>query len=160
MLGSLLVIATLAADAPEIPTLPAFVAPASPEGSCPEPVALVPGEPVPSMLVDENGFVRCRAIALGYDHALELQALHEAYVPLLRARWSTDVRQLQQRYELDTGQLERERDWYRDQLEAYQNPPFFERPGTQRALGRVETTAVFIAAGLLVVGTAKLIEAN
>jgi hypothetical protein len=53
-------------------------------------------------------------------------------------------------YRVDVTALESEVDWHKKKLEEeLQLPPFFERPGTQRWLGRLET---LVTVGVVTVG--------
>lgn len=131
----------------DVPPLPVFVAPDVPEGvrPCGGPLALTPGRPLPDGLLDDQGRVTCHGVVLGLDLALEYQALSEAYVPLLKDRWTTDTRA-----------LALERNWYAARLQdAERPPPIWERPGVARTVGRVEalaTVALFLGVGVAIGG--------
>ncbi len=149
-----LVLAALAADAPEPPPLPPEPSFVAVPGSCENPVDLIVGKPPPASLVDpDTGLVKCRAVALGADHAATLQVYYEAHVPELRARWKTDVDELRKLYALDTGALERDLAWERERAEwlvaELNGPvPLLERPAIARTVGRIETLGVVLAVGL------------
>ena len=71
------------------------------------------------------------------------------YADLLSTEaWSKN---LSARYKIDTAELTRERDWYKDRLDLELKPkPWLERPGTQRWLGRIETIVIvgIVTAGI------------
>jgi hypothetical protein len=154
MIALTMVMAALAADAPEPPPLPLAPEFVTVPDSCENPVDLIPGKPPPASLVDaKTGLVVCRAVALGADHAATLQVYYEGYTPQLKARWKTDVDELRKLYALDTGALERDLAWEREQrawlvAELNRPVPLFERPAVARTVGRVETLGVVVAVGL------------
>ena len=66
---------------------------------------------------------------------------------LMTETWATTIAQ---QYRVDTGELEANLNWYKEKLEEETQPlPFFDRPETQRWLGRIET---LVTVGIVAVG--------
>ena len=118
----------------------AWSVPAQPEAvgsQCPRSLDLVVGQPVPPELLDDRGRVRCYATAVPTSRLAQL-LLVEAWA------WQAEPRGL--RLDLELGWERAERIRLEAQVASLEDPPWLQRPGTQRTLGRVETTVVFLAA--------------
>ena len=115
--------------------------PAPITGQCAKNFALTKGKAIPAALVyqPDNPLVACSAVAVPLSDYADLLATES---------WANAVAS---QYKLDTRLMEAELDWYKKQLdEQLKEPPFLERPATQRWLGRLETlvTVAVVAAGL------------
>ena len=120
-------------ELPERPAPPKVV-----DGQCKKSYGITEGQPLPSALAVSVNSAVCSAVAVPLSDYADLLATEE---------WATLVAT---RYQIDTSDLERERDWYKARLEeASKPPPFMERPTTQRWFGRIET---LVTVGVVAVG--------
>ena len=135
MITPLLLVAATWAGAEPIPALPDRPEPLAPvTGQCSKSIGLVPGRPVPPALVDEEGLVRCSAVAMPTSEALDLVAL-EAWGDAVAAR-----------YRIDVGDLQRREAWWKSRVAVLeQPPPFWETPAVARWGGRAEVLVVVAA---------------
>ncbi len=132
---------SLAAMAGPLPPLPVRVPPLEPVANqCPKVIALVPGKPVPTALVDADGLVICSAVAVPTSIALDLRALES---------WGDAVAA---RYRLDVGELQRERDWYKKRVEILEEPPpFWQSASAARWGGRAEVLVTVASLAAIIV---------
>lgn len=100
-------------------------------GDCAQATALEVGGVVPPSLINLEGTAACSAVALPPSDVAYLLKLEEYCGATERL------------HALDVDLLKAERDWYRDRLATQLEPkPWYERPGAQRWVGRVEMLIV------------------
>jgi len=134
MIAALLMSAAFAMDPPPRPDVPKPVA-----GQCARVIPINKGKPFSSELTIDVSISDCSAVAVPLSDYADLLATEV---------WSKN---LSARYQIDTAELSRERDWYKQRLDLELEPkPWLQRPGTQRWLGRIETLVVvgIVTAGL------------
>jgi len=134
MIVVLLMSAAFALEPPARPEAPKPVA-----GQCARVAPINKGKPFSTELTIDVAISDCSAVAVPLSDYADL---------LLTETWSKN---LSARYKIDTAELTRERDWYKDRLDLALKPrPWLERPGTQRWLGRIETIVIvgIVTAGL------------
>ena len=108
------------------------------EGECAKVYSINRGQPLPSPLLAPSGKASCSSVAVPLSQFSDL---------LQTEQWAKAVAS---QYSIKTNELEMERDWYKSKLEEESKPPpFLERPGTQRWLGRLET---LVTVGVVAVG--------
>mgnify|MGYP003625615533 CR=1 FL=1 len=106
---------------------------------CIKSFGITKGVTVPSEVAQPSGIARCSGVLVPISEFADLLATE---------RWAVS---LEMQYKLDVSELERERDWYKKKLDFETKPkPFWERPSSQRWLGRLETIVVvgIVTAGL------------
>jgi len=134
MIAVLLMSAAFAMEPPARPEVPKPVA-----GQCAKVLPINKGKSLPTELTIDVAISDCSAVAVPLSDYADL---------LSTEAWSKN---LSARYKIDTAELTRERDWYKDRLDLELKPkPWIERPGTQRWLGRIETIVIvgIVTAGL------------
>jgi hypothetical protein len=134
MIALLLVSAALALEPPERPKAPDPVA-----GECSRNYGITKGKAIPAYLAVDLTSAKCSAVAVPLSQYADLLST-EAWAENLSAR-----------YKIDTAEITRERDWYKQRLDLELQPkPWIERPETQRWLGRIETIVIVgvVTAGL------------
>jgi len=130
----LLMSAAFATDIPARPVVPEPVA-----GQCTQVIPINKGKKFPPELTIGVSISDCSAVAVPLSDYADLLATEV---------WATNI---STRYQIDTAELSRERDWYKDRLDLELKPkPWLERPGTQRWLGRIETMVIvgIVTAGI------------
>ena len=133
MMLFLLLGAALADDPVKRPTPPIKVA-----GECDKVYPIDRGQQLPSALLRSPSVAGCSAVAVPLSDYADLLATE---------KWGEAVAA---RYAIDTAALRADRDWYKVKLEEESKPPpFLERAGTQRWLGRLET---LVTVGVVAVG--------
>lgn len=136
---SLLLLLSLfaSAQANELPERPA--APVPVPGECFRNYGITKNKPLPKELTVDLMSASCSAVAVPLSDYTDLLATEQ---------WAKLV---STRYQIDTAELTRERDWYKARLDQELQPkPWIERPATQRWLGRIETIVIVgvVTAGL------------
>lgn len=128
MIALLAIGTALGADPPTRPP------PAVPHGTqCRETLGIDEGQQIPDAIRD--GLTgRCAFIAVPLSDYADLLAL---------SAWAEHVAM---RYEIDTGELQYQVDWYRSEIEWLNEPtPFLERPTTHFATGIASGAAILLA---------------
>ena len=94
--------------------------------------------PLPSDILGVGGSPDCFAVIVPLSEYSDLLTIEV---------WGTAIAQ---QYRVDTGELEADLNWYKEKLEEETQPvPFFNRPETQRWLGRIET---LVTVGIVAIG--------
>ena len=109
------------------------------DGECSRVYPINRGQPPSQLLFSPSGTAECSGVVVPLSQFSDLLQTEE---------WGKAVAQ---QYSIKTSALEMEVDWYKKKIEEESAPlPFFERPGTQRWLGRIETlvTVGIVAATL------------
>jgi len=113
--------------------------PESVDGECARVYPINRGQPLPQPPFSPSGTAECSGVVVPLSQFADLLQTEE---------WGKAVAH---QYSIKTASLEMEVDWYKKKLEEESTPlPFFERPGTQRWMGRIETlvTVGIVAASL------------
>jgi len=108
-------------------------------GECAKTYPMRRGQPFPTPLLDPSPSVAsCSGVVVPLSDYADLLAAE---------KWGEAVAA---QYRIDTTLLEADRNWYKKKLEKeMEPPPFLEKPGTQRWLGRLET---LVTVGVVAVG--------
>ena len=102
--------------------------PESVDGECSRVYPINRGQPLPSPLFSPSGNAGCSSVAVPLSQFADL---------LQTEVWGDAV---YRQCCIITAALEMELDWYKKKIEEESQPlPFFERPGSQRWMGRIET---------------------
>tara|TARA_R110001583_G_scaffold75314_1_gene207457 strand:+ start:3196 stop:3636 length:441 start_codon:yes stop_codon:yes gene_type:complete len=134
MITMLLMSAAFAMDPPPRPDAPPPVA-----GQCARVIPINKGERFSTELTIDVSISDCSAVAVPLSDYADLLATEV---------WAKNI---STRYQIDTAELMRERDWYKQRLNLELEPkPWLQRPGTQRWLGRIETIVIvgIVTAGI------------